>query len=121
MEYIWILFALLAAVAFSVMVINILPFSLDKKLNPLAMFLSAMIALVLPHFVVLALAMTVPMGLIYGWTGIRLQGHVPVKLPIEQAVNLVSKLRPKPEIEYQEILSREFPNPAGVEKYVPDL
>lgn len=122
MEYIWIIFALFAAVAFSVMVVNVLPFSIDKKLNPLVMFLSALAALALPHLIVTALAMTVPMGLIYGWTGIRLQGHEPVKLPVEQVVGLAKKLKVPKKTEVTTFLNKEFPVPeSSVEKYVPEL
>lgn len=122
MEYIWIIFAILAAVAGSVMVVNLLPFSIDKKLNPLVMFLAALVALVLPHLIVIALAMTVPMGLIYGWTGIRLQGHEPVKLPVAQVTELAKKIKVPKKTEVTEFLSKEFPVPeSSVEKYVPPL
>lgn len=104
------------------MVANILPFSIDRKLNPLVMFLAAMAALALPHFFVLALAMTVPMGLVYGWCGIRLQGHTPVKLPIEETKALAKRLKVPKRAEVNVFLDQEFPNPeSSVEKFVPEL
>lgn len=111
-----------AAVAASVMFVNVMPFSLSKKLNPWLMFLSALLVLFLPVYIDIALAMTVPMGLIYGWTGVRLQGHEPVRLPVNQVKSLATKLRenirtPGPR---ENILTREFPSPS-VEKYVPEL
>lgn len=121
MEAIWIIIAILAAVAGSAMVANLLPFSIDKKLNPLVMFLAALTALALPHIIILALAMTIPMGLIYGWTGIRLQGHTPVKLPIEEAKALTKRIKIPKKAEVSVFLDKEFPNPEAVEKYVPEL
>lgn len=121
MEAIWIIIAILAATAGSAMVVNILPFSVDRKLNPLVMFLAALCALGLPHLLVLALAMTIPMGLIYGWTGIRLQGHAPVKIPVEQVLTVAKKLVPQRPVETQAFLTTEFPNPDGIDKYVPEL
>lgn len=114
-----------AAVTASVMLVNILPFSLSAKLNPWVMFACALLVLALPLPVVVALAIAVPMGLIYGWTGVRLQGHEPVKLPVRQiisikdaVINRLSIIR-EPE-ETIEILTQEFPNPA-TPKYVPEL
>lgn len=124
MEFIWIILAILAAVAGSALVANLLPFSIDKKLNPVVMFLSALIALVLPHILVLALAMTIPMGLIYGWTNIRLQGHDPVRLPVEQAIGLAKKIKLPKKVEVSEFLTREYPDPtaeSSVDKFVPEL
>lgn len=121
MEAIWILISILAAVAGSAMIANVLPFSIDKKFNPLVMFLAALAALVLPHIIILALAITIPMGLLYGWMGIRLQGHEPVKLPVKQVVTAAKKLLPEKPIETQEFLTTEFPNPDGIEKFVPEL
>jgi hypothetical protein len=109
-----------AAVAASVMFVNVMPFSLDPKLNPWVMFLAALLILSLPLHFVLALAMTIPMGLIYGWTGIRLQGHAPVKLPVGQVVSVAKRLKVPKKIEIRDILQTEFPNPS-VEKYVPEL
>lgn len=102
------------------MFINLMPFSLDRKLNPWVMFLAALLVLFLPLHVVLALAMTVPMGLVYGWTGIRLQGHEPVKLPVKQVVDVAKRIKVPRKVEVTEYLSQEFPNPS-VEKYVPEL
>lgn len=121
MELIWIIIALLAAVAGSALVANLLPFSIDKKLNPLVMFLAALIALALPHIIILALAMTIPMGLIYGWTGIRLQGHEPVKIPVDQVKELAKKaLKVPKKAPVSEFLTREFPKP-DIDSYVPEL
>lgn len=130
MEYIWIIIALLAACSGSALVVNLLPFSVNKRLNPMVMFLSALIALTLPHVIILALAMTIPMGLIYGWTGIRLQGHEPVKLPVEQIVSaskavsnrlsIITNTSKKPEV--STFLDKAYPDPGGhVDKYVPEL
>lgn len=117
----WMLFAEIpAAVAASVMFINLMPFSLDKKLNPWVMFLAALLVLFLPAHIVLAMAMTVPMGLVYGWTGIRLQGHEPVKLPVEQIKKIAKRLRVSKKVAVTEFLTQEFPNPS-VESYVPPL
>ena len=122
MEFIWIIIALLAACAGSALVANLLPFSIDKKLNPMVMFLSALLALALPHIIILALAMTIPMGLIYGWTGIRLQGHEPVKLPVDQAKALAKRVKVPKKREVSTFLDRSYPDPGGhVEKYVPEL
>lgn len=122
MEWIWIIIAILAATSGSALVVNLLPFSIDKKLNPLVMFLSALVALVLPHIFILALAMTIPMGLIYGWTGIRLQGHEPVRLPVQQVKTLVNNLKPPKRAETREFLTKAYPDPGGhVEKFVPEL
>lgn len=116
------LIAILAAVAASAMITNVLPFSLDKRLNPWVMFLAALLCLVLPHIIVFALAMTIPMGLIYGWTGIRLQGHTPVKLPVEEVKALTKKLKIPKKTEVSIFLDQEFPNPeSSVEKFVPEL
>ena len=122
MEAIWIIIAILAATAGSAMVANLLPFSIDKKLNPLVMFLAALIALGLPHVIILALAMTIPMGLIYGWTGIRLQGHVPVRLPVQETLALAKRIKVPKRVETSVFLAQEFPNPeSAVDKYVPEL
>jgi hypothetical protein len=122
MEYLFILFAVAAAVAASVMIVNILPFSIDKKLNPWLMFGCALLMLNLPHMIVLALAMTIPMGLIYGWTGIRLQGHEPVRLPVEQVKGLANHIKIPKRQKVSQFLTREYPDPGGhVEKFVPDL
>lgn len=120
MEYWKLLFEIPAAVAASVMFVNVMPFSVDKKLNPWVMFLAALLALFMPLYLDLALAMTLPMGFIYGWTGVRLQGHEPVKLPIEQVKTVASKLKPPRKTEVQEFLTKEYPDPS-VEKYVPEL
>lgn len=122
MEFIWIILAILAAVAGSALIANLLPFAIDKKLNPLVMFLSALVALVLPHILIIALAMTIPMGLLYGWTNIRLQGHEPVKLPVEQVKGLAKKVKIPKKVEVTEFLTREYPDPeSSVEKFVPEL
>jgi hypothetical protein len=122
MEFIWIIIALLAACSGSALVVNLLPFSINKRLNPMVMFLSALIALALPHVIILALAMTIPMGLIYGWTGIRLQGHEPVKLPVDQAITLAKRIKVPKKAEVSTFLDRSYPDPGGhVEKFVPEL
>lgn len=122
MEVIWIIVAVLAACSGSALVANLLPFSIDKKLNPLVMFIAALVALTLPHLIILALAMTIPMGIIYGWTGIRLQGHEPVHLPVAQAKALMNHLKPPKRVETSEFLTRSYPDPGGhVEKYVPEI
>ncbi len=124
MEFIWIILAIFAAVAGSALVVNLLPFSIDKKLNPLVMFSAALTALVLPHIIVLSLAMTIPMGLIYGWTGVRLQGHEPVRVPVEKIRDNLVKLKPKAKVEVTDFLTRGYPLPDSegtVEKFVPEL
>jgi hypothetical protein len=124
MEIIVVIIAILAAVAGSALVVNLLPFSLDKRLNPLVMFLAALLALVLPHVVVLALAMTIPMGLIYGWTGVRLQGFDTVRVPVDKITDQLVRLKRTPKVEVKEILTREYPLPDSegtVEKFVPEL
>lgn len=121
MEYLSLIIEVPAAVAASVMFVNIMPFSLDRKLNPWIMFLSAMLSLFLPTTVVIALAMTIPMGVIYGWTGIRLQGHEPVKLPVDQVKTLTKMIKVPKKTEVREFLTKEYPNPSSVPKYVPEL
>ena len=122
MEFIWIIVALLAACSGSALVANLLPFSIDKKLNPLVMFLAALAALVLPHVIIIALAMTIPMGLIYGWAGIRLQGHEPVKLPVDEVKALAKRIKVPKKREVSTFLDKAYPDPGGhVEKYVPEL
>lgn len=121
MEIFFYLIAILAAVAISVMVTHVLPFSLDKRLNPWLMFGAALLALVLPHLLVFALAMTVPVSLICNFTGVRLQGHEPVQIPVHKIVEVASKLKPPPKAEVKEFLTKEFPDPSGVDKYVPEL
>jgi hypothetical protein len=120
MEWWKLLFEIPAAVTASVMIVNLLPFSLDPKLNPWLMFFAALMVLFLPWPVVVALAIAVPMGVIYGWTGVRLQGHAPVKLPIEQAKALTKMLKVPKKTEVREFLTKEYPDPS-VEKYVPEL
>jgi hypothetical protein len=123
MEIIVVIIAILAAVAGSALVVNLLPFSLDKRLNPLIMFLAALLALVLPHIVVLALAMTIPMGLIYGWTGVRLQGFDTVRVPVDRITDQLVKFKRTPKVEVKEILTRAYPLPEteSVPKFVPEL
>lgn len=117
----WMLIAEIpAAVAASVMFVNVMPFSIDPKLNPWVMFLAALLVLFLPLPIVLALAMTIPMGLIYRYNSIRLQGHAPVKLPVSQVLGAAKKIKIPKKVVVQDILQTEFPNP-NVEKYVPDL
>jgi hypothetical protein len=123
MEIIVVIIAILAAVAGSALVVNLLPFSIDKRLNPLIMFLAAILALVLPHIVVLALAMTIPMGLIYGWTGVRLQGFDTVRVPVDRITDQLVKFKRTPKVEVKEILTRAYPLPEteSVPKFVPEL
>lgn len=121
MEYTQLIFEIPAAVAASVMFVNIMPFTFDKKLNPWIMFCAALLVLGLPHFIVLALAMTIPMGMIYGWTGIRLQGHEPVKIPVAQVVGAAKKIKIPKKTEVKDFLTREYPVPGGSEKYVTPL
>lgn len=126
MEILFYIIAILAAVAVSVMIVNVLPFSLDKKLNPWLMFASALLVLNLPHMIVFALAMTVPMGLVYGWTGVRLQGHVPVRLPVEQVKALTKYIKIPKRHEVSTFLAKAYPDPeevreSTVEKFVPEL
>lgn len=125
MGYIWILFALFAAVALAPMVVYVLPFSVDKKLNPAVMFLSALACLTLPHTIVIALALTVPMGLVFNWTGVRLQGHEPVRirvpvLDVRKGVLKLGSLIDRRKVPVTEVLTREFPLPESA-RYVPDL
>lgn len=123
MNYWMLLIEIPAAVSASVMFVNVLPFALDKKLNPWIMFLAALLVLGLPTFLQVALAMAIPMGLIYGWTGIRLQGHEPVKLPVEQAKALTKMIKIPKKTEVSTFLTKEYPNPESppVDKYVPEL
>jgi hypothetical protein len=129
MDIYWrLFFELPAAVALGPLVVNLLPFAIDKKFNPLVMFLCALVSMFLPVQVALALAICVPMGLIYGWVNIRLQGHEPVRIPVAQARDLVKRWNPLRKTEVTvDILTREYPEPEVVEvkppvtKFVPEL
>jgi hypothetical protein len=111
MDY-WALIAELpAAISASALVVNLLPFSVDKKFNPLIMFVAALLSLFLPWKVVIALAMCIPMGFLYQWLGIRLQGHEPFKLPVREMGATLRRLREHPH-QVMDILTRGFPNPA---------
>jgi hypothetical protein len=127
MEFLRLLYEIPGAVTLAVMVAYALPFELDKKLNPLLMFLAALVCLFLPAQVTIALAMAVPMALVCGWTGVRLQGHTPVRLPTDEVRSLIAKARRR-RPETDPILTREYPSPeeaevveAPVPKYVPEL
>ena len=119
MEWWKLIFEIPAAVTASVMIVNILHFSLDPKLNPWLMFVSAVLALFLPWPVVVALAIAVPMGVIYGWTGVRLQGHAPVRLPVDRVKALTKTLKVPKRRVVSDFLTQEFPAP--VERFVPEL
>lgn len=123
MDYLELIYLIPAAVAASVMFVNVLPFSVDKKLNPWIMFAAAMLVLFLPQWMAIALAMTIPMGLIYGWTGIRLQGHEPVRVPVQEVRATIAKLRPPKKTEVQAFLTKEYPDPdlPPEQKFVPEL
>jgi hypothetical protein len=111
MNYVSVLVALPAAVSASAIAVNLLPFSVDKKFNPLIMFASALLSLCLPWKIVIALAMCIPMGFLYQWLGIRLQGHEPFKLPVKEMNATIRRLREHPP-QVMDILTRGFPNPA---------
>lgn len=127
----WALFyEIPAAISLGPLVVNLLPFSIDKKLNPLVMFLSALLTMLFPIGIDLALGMCIPIGFAYGQMGVRLQGHEPVHLPVEQARTVVHRVRERLRREdiptdgpSEDILTKEYPDPAKppVEKFIPEL
>jgi hypothetical protein len=127
----WDLFYVIpGAVTLSVILASFLPFSLDKGMNPSLIFLSALLCVFLPVQVTVALAIAVPVGLVHGWTGVRLQEHEPVKVNFGKARSLAAflrgKVRHRQAATVRQVLTREYPEPGVVEaktisKYVPVL
>jgi hypothetical protein len=110
MDYWHLLYELPAIVSGTVMFAYLWPRRITPHFVPLVTFIFALIVMVLPVLPVLALALTLPVGMIQKFVGLSMTEHDPLELPSLAEVR--EKIRPA-KFELRQFVTRAY-SPNGV-------
>lgn len=103
-HYLHLIYQLPAIVAGATMAAYLLPVRLPPRYAPLLLFITGLIVMLLPEFIDMALALTIPAAWLQSKLGIDLHSHEPLKVSLP-------KIRLPKKIAIQQFVTQAYPNP----------
>lgn len=103
-HYLRLIYQLPAIIAGTTMVAYLLPVKVPPRFAPLLLFITGLIVLMLPEFIDMALALTIPVAWIQSKLGIDLHSHEPLKIT-------VPKIRLPKKLQIQQFVTQAYPDP----------